>query len=114
MSYDGRRISDVEPIITGIPVGSIHDGGRLAFGPDGYLYVSTGETGNEDLAQDKDSLGGKILRVRPDGTPAPGQPVPRLTRSGRSGTATSRASRSTTTTGCGRRSSATTPGTRST
>jgi glucose/arabinose dehydrogenase len=63
-----------EAVFTGIPNGFIHDGGRLVFGPDGYLYVSTGEGGESDRAQDKSSLGGKILRITPDGDPAPGNP----------------------------------------
>lgn len=74
--YRGGRLGEPEAILTGIPRGEIHDGGRLAFGPDGMLYVSTGETGNPDLAQDRDSLGGKILRITPDGSPAPGNPDP--------------------------------------
>jgi len=73
-TLDGDELGETTPIFTGIPLGSIHDGGRLAFGPDGMLYASTGETGNGDLAQDRDSLGGKILRLTPQGDPAPGNP----------------------------------------
>ncbi|MCA1713043.1 MAG: PQQ-dependent sugar dehydrogenase [Actinobacteria bacterium] len=58
----------VEPVLTGIPSGPIHDGGRIAFGPDGYLYIGTGDSGNRDLAQNPKSLGGKILRIKPGGT----------------------------------------------
>jgi glucose/arabinose dehydrogenase len=76
MTFDQGRLSAPTAILTGIPHGFIHDGGRLAFGPDGYLYVSTGETGQPDLAQREDSLAGKILRITEDGRPAPGNPDP--------------------------------------
>jgi glucose/arabinose dehydrogenase len=75
MTYDGRRLGPPRPVLTGIPNGFIHDGGRLLFAPDGNLFVSTGETGNRDLAQDSSSLGGKVLRITPQGEPAPGNPV---------------------------------------
>jgi glucose/arabinose dehydrogenase len=65
-----------EVVLDGIPLGSIHDGGRLAFGPDGFLYVSTGETGVGELSQDPGSLGGKVLRITTDGEPAPDNPDP--------------------------------------
>ena len=71
---EGAELGPVDPVLTGIPLGPIHDGGRLAFGPDGMLYASTGETGDSRLAQDRNSLGGKILRLTPDGGPAPGNP----------------------------------------
>lgn len=76
MRFENGRLGRPTAILTGIPRGFIHDGGRLAFGPDGYLYVSTGETGNGALAQRESSLGGKILRITQDGEPAPGNPDP--------------------------------------
>jgi glucose/arabinose dehydrogenase len=62
-------------ILEGIPGGRFHDGGRIAFGPDGMLYITAGETFREDLAQDLKSLGGKILRVTPEGDIPPDNPV---------------------------------------
>ncbi|MFM9699415.1 PQQ-dependent sugar dehydrogenase [Streptomyces europaeiscabiei] len=79
MLYDpekpaGEQLGAPDTILRGIPKGTNHNGGRLAFGPDQMLYASTGERYEGPLAQDKDSLGGKILRMTPEGEPAPGNP----------------------------------------
>ncbi|MEU3900990.1 PQQ-dependent sugar dehydrogenase [Streptomyces sp. NPDC045251] len=81
MRYDGTKppgeqLGEPDTIFRGIPKGVVHNGGRIAFGPDKMLYAGTGESGDEGLSQDKESLGGKILRMTPDGEPAPGNPFP--------------------------------------
>jgi glucose/arabinose dehydrogenase len=58
----------VRPVLTGLRRGTIHDGGRIAFGPDGKLYAAVGEAGFSSLAQNRSSLNGKILRMNPDGS----------------------------------------------
>lgn len=73
-------LTDRQTVLDGIPGGRIHDGGRIAFGPDGKLYATTGDSGRGALAQDRASLGGKVLRLDPDGTipednPFGGSPV---------------------------------------
>ncbi|MFI9769911.1 PQQ-dependent sugar dehydrogenase [Streptomyces sp. NPDC052415] len=72
----GEQLGAPDTIFRGIPKGFIHNGGRIAFGPDKMLYAGTGESGEEGLSQDKESLGGKILRMTPEGEPAPGNPFP--------------------------------------
>ncbi|PKQ25153.1 MAG: glucose sorbosone dehydrogenase [Actinobacteria bacterium HGW-Actinobacteria-4] len=76
MSLDGTELSAPTDVLAGIPRARNHDGGRIAFGPDGYLYVATGDAANPPLAQDLDSLAGKILRVVADGTASDGTAAP--------------------------------------
>ncbi|RIQ12406.1 PQQ-dependent sugar dehydrogenase [Jiangella rhizosphaerae] len=73
-TYANGALGEFSVVLDGIPAGTRHDGGRLAFGPDGMLYISTGESGNPDDAQDLGSLGGKILRIAPSGEVPPDNP----------------------------------------
>ncbi len=76
----GKNLVDKKIIIDNIPGAVFHNGGRIKFGPDGLLYITTGDALIPDLAQNKNTLAGKILRLKDDGTkpannPFPGSPV---------------------------------------
>lgn len=80
MPLQGSGVGPVEDILTGIPRAGIHNGGRIKLGPDGLLYIGTGDATDRQAAQDPARLNGKILRINPDGSipeanPFPGSPV---------------------------------------
>ena len=74
LSLAGSRVGRPRAVLTGIPTSTHHHGGRLLFDRDGMLLVSTGDAEQSELAQDRASLAGKILRIRPNGRVAPGNP----------------------------------------
>ena len=74
VSLANGKVGKPKAVLTGIPTSTHHHGGRLLFDPDGMLLVSTGDAEQSSLAQDRGSLAGKILRIRPDGRAAPGNP----------------------------------------
>ena len=61
-------VTEDKVLMDKIPGGPYHDGGRIQFGPDGYLYITTGDAGDATLSQNLNSLAGKILRINSDGT----------------------------------------------
>jgi glucose/arabinose dehydrogenase len=71
------RLEHEATLVTDIEAGAIHDSGRIAFGPDGMLYVATGDAGVDVLAQDDGSLNGKYLRLPADSTGATPSSAPR-------------------------------------
>jgi glucose/arabinose dehydrogenase len=73
-SFRDKKMVEPKTIVEAIPGAQNHDGGRLKFGVDGFLYITTGDALEPSLAQDTSSLAGKILRVTRDGTAAPGNP----------------------------------------
>lgn len=78
MKYENEKLTDEQIVIDKIPGASNHNGGRIKFGPDKYLYITTGDAQEPSLAQDKNSLAGKILRVTDEGKPASGNPFGNL------------------------------------
>ncbi|MCS3779572.1 PQQ-dependent sugar dehydrogenase [Tsukamurella ocularis] len=71
-----RSLGPARAILTGLPAASIHNGGRIAFGPDGMLYATVGDAGRPSDAQNPREFGGKILRMTPDGARPADNPFP--------------------------------------
>ena len=78
MTYDGR-LGKPEPVLTGIGTSTHHNGGGIAFGPDGLLYAATGDAEHSASAQDTDSVDGKVLRMTDAGGVPDGNPFDNLT-----------------------------------
>ncbi len=74
MRWTGRSLGAPEMLLDGIPGAGIHNGSRIAIGPDRMLYLTTGDAGDADRAQDRRSLGGKIHRLTLEGKPGPDNP----------------------------------------
>jgi glucose/arabinose dehydrogenase len=74
--FENWTLVDQKILIDKIPAATIHNGGRIKFGPDGKLYITTGDATQRDLAQDINSLAGKILRINPDGSIPEDNPFP--------------------------------------
>lgn len=77
-TFSNNSLTDETVILDNIPGARIHDGGRIKFGPDGYLYITTGDAANPSLSQNRSSLAGKILRIDTKGNPAPQNPFRNL------------------------------------
>lgn len=78
MTYKNNKLSDEKIIVDKIPGASNHNGGRIKFGPDNYLYITTGDAQNPSQAQKTDTLAGKILRVTDEGKKVSGNPFDNL------------------------------------
>jgi glucose/arabinose dehydrogenase len=76
--FENWSLVDQKILIDKIPAATLHNGGRIKFGPDGKLYITTGDATQRDLAQDINSLAGKILRINTDGSIPEDNPFPNL------------------------------------
>lgn len=74
--FENWSLVNQKILIDKIPAATLHNGGRIKFGPDGKLYITTGDATQRDLAQDINSLAGKILRINPDGSIPEDNPFP--------------------------------------
>ncbi|MFP3939412.1 MAG: PQQ-dependent sugar dehydrogenase [Thermoanaerobaculia bacterium] len=76
LAPDARSATREGIVVDDVPAARYHNGGRLRIGPDGMLWVGTGDAGEPERAQDRRSLAGKLLRLSPDGEVPPDNPFP--------------------------------------